>query len=491
MVQDTWAANDRSVDDCPTIDDYPEYNTEAFARAASTATEQVTLEDLTPADASTDSQYSSHDDDAQDENDDNLNDQRGPTESNPSALRTDGTISNTFQGIDALPLEDFQFSNFQHLTWVPKNCLALWGEVFSDIASELLDAVKSSGPTRQRRIGIAARWYLGIPQIFLRDPGRGSIRNAEIIQLRLSNFLEGNYATVLNDWSAAKAKAREKAKPPKADTHAHRIDRCIKLFHQGFLSRGLRILTGNGRADADDPKIIQQMQEKHPTEDWSHAQWPVGEEPDLSTNIEAVVMKTSPLTGVGPRGLGAGPIKQLFAAKLSEKGAEDKQRLTELGQVYFSCEMPTWLRKALNGGLLTPLVKKIAPEGETPDARPTNARDIDVSIWLKTIQRKANHAARKALEPQQLGVAVSGGCEIKVIGDKLKIEEAQREGIQLVLVCLDLKNAHNEYSRAGAQTALDHLGLQNDSLKHLAQAHRADCGHRGDVYMRSSSSPTG
>ena len=251
------------------------------------------------------------------------------------------------------------------------------------------------------------------------------------------------------------------------------------------------MLTGNGRADPDDPKIIQQMQEKHPTEDWSHAQWPVGEEPDLSTDIEAVVMKTSPLTGVGPRGLGAGPIKQLFTARLSEKGAEAKQRLTELGQVYFSCEMPTWLRKALNGGLLTPLVKKIAPEGETPDARPTNARDIDVSIWLKTIQRKANHAARKALEPQQLGVAVSGGCEIKVIGDKLKIEEAQREGTQLVLVCLDLKNAHNEYSRAGAQTALDHLGLQNDSLKHLAQAHRADCGHRGDVYMRSSSSPTG
>ena len=145
-------------------------------------------------------------------------------------------------------------------------------ESCSEFFTVVLNAVKSSGPTRQRRIGIAARWYLGIPQIFLRDPGRGSIRNAEIIQLRLSNFLEGNYATVLNDWSAAKAKARKKAKLPKADTHAHRIDRCIKLFHQGFLSRGLRILTGNGRADADDPKIIRQMQEKHPTEDWSHAQ---------------------------------------------------------------------------------------------------------------------------------------------------------------------------------------------------------------------------
>jgi len=57
MVQDTWHANDRSVDDCPTIDDYPEYHTEAFARAASTAAEQVTLEDLTPADADEDPQH--------------------------------------------------------------------------------------------------------------------------------------------------------------------------------------------------------------------------------------------------------------------------------------------------------------------------------------------------------------------------------------------------------------------------------------------------
>ena len=113
------------------------------------------------------------------------------------------------------------------------------------------------------------------------------------------------------------------------------------------------MITGNGRADADNPKIIQQMQEKHPLECWPHASWPIGEEPDLTSNIAAVVKNTKPLTGVGPRGLSAGPIKQLFTAQLSEKGSEAKQRLTELGQVYFSCEMPTWLRKALNGGLLT------------------------------------------------------------------------------------------------------------------------------------------
>ena len=60
-----------------------------------------------------------------------------------------------------------------------------------------------------------------------------------------------------------------------------------------------------------------------------------------------------------------------------------------------------------------------------------------------------------------------------------------------MLVCLDLKNAHDEYCRAGAQAALDESGQQVDCLKHLAQANHADCDHHGDAYMRSSSSPTG
>jgi hypothetical protein len=107
--------------------------------------------------------------------------------------------------------------------------------LFTDITGELIDAIKSSGLTRQQRIGTAAWWYLGLPQTFLCDPGRGSIRNTQTIQLRLANFLEGNYATLLNEWSAAKAKARKTAKPPNPDTKARLTNRCIKLFHQGFL----------------------------------------------------------------------------------------------------------------------------------------------------------------------------------------------------------------------------------------------------------------
>ena len=144
--------------------------------------------------------------------------------------------------------------------------------------------------------------------------------------------------------------------------------------------------------------------------------------------------------------------------------------------------MPTWLRQMLNSGLITLLDKKPAPDGQTPDARPTNARDIDISIWLKTIQRRGNAAARALVVTQQLAVGVTSGCEIKIIGAKLIIEQAIRKLEDLVLVCLDLKNAHNAYRQSGAQECLDGAG---QGLKTIAQAQRADTAHGGKVYMRN------
>ena len=163
------------------------------------------------------------------------------------------------------------------------------------------------------------------------------------------------------------------------------------------MSRSLRYEEGNGKAKTEDPLIIAQMDEKHP--------FSLGKRPNLDI-ISDVVKNTKPLTAVGPRGLYAGPIKQLFTGNFPTTTAKDS--FVQHGQIYISCEMPTWLRQVLNSGLITPLVKKTAPEGQTPDARLTNARDIGISIWLKTVQRRAVAAARAIVAPQQLAVGVSG-----------------------------------------------------------------------------------
>ena len=57
---------------------------------------------------------------------------------------------------------------------------------------KLLEAIRSSGPGRHRRIGTAARWYLGVPQIFLSNK-RNSAGNKAIIERRLTQFLAGDF----------------------------------------------------------------------------------------------------------------------------------------------------------------------------------------------------------------------------------------------------------------------------------------------------------
>jgi hypothetical protein len=97
--------------------------------------------------------------------------------------------------------------------------------------------------------------------------------------------------------------------------------------------------------------------------------------------MKEVVMKTKALVGVGPRGLRPGHIKGLFKGFFSDPEAKQaRESFEELGLLYLDGGMPRWLRRALTSGLLTPLVKKLPEHGEAPDARPTNAPDIDVSI---------------------------------------------------------------------------------------------------------------
>ena len=100
--------------------------------------------------------------------------------------------------------------------------------------------------------------------------------------------------------------------------------------------------------------------------------------------MKYVIMKTKALVGVGPRGFRPGHIKGLFKGFFSDPDAKHARgSFEELGLLYLDGGMPHWLRRALTSGLLTPLVKKLPEQGEAPDARPTNAPDIDVSVWWK------------------------------------------------------------------------------------------------------------
>jgi hypothetical protein len=101
---------------------------------------------------------------------------------------------------------------------------------------------------------------------------------------------------------------------------------------------------------------------------------------------------------------------------------------------------------------------------------------MGVSSWTKALQRVANAATRAAAVPQQLAVAVSGGCQIKVIGAKLMLEKAIKDGKRYAHVGLDL--------RRDCQGAINEAAQENPDLIPLARAHHADCGQASSIYMR-------
>ena len=80
---------------------------------------------------------------------------------------------------------------------------------------------------------------------------------------------------------------------------------------------------------------------------------------------------------------------------------------------------------------------------------------------------------------------MSGGCHIKIIGAKLLLEQALKAGRRYAHVALDLKNAHNSYSRRRCQEALNAAAADNPALTPLARAHHFDCGQPGDIFMRT------
>ena len=142
MEQGRYPAHSQSANDKPNIVNYPEYYSEDFAAAASTAAESVQLEDLTqPTPGTTRNDSNNRNEGAENDRgeddqyapDIDFDDRHGPLKADGSLTDQTGSIPNIFQAANAFDIDDFALSNLRHVLWVPKSCLLLWGQVFSEI----------------------------------------------------------------------------------------------------------------------------------------------------------------------------------------------------------------------------------------------------------------------------------------------------------------------------------------------------------------------
>jgi hypothetical protein len=122
--------------------------------------------------------------------------------------------------------------------------------------------------------------------------------------------------------------------------------------------------------------------------------------------------------------------------------------------------------------------------GVVPDARPVKAEDYDCNAWTKAAQQLHTPALMEVVTPQQLGVGVSGGVELKVWGLKLWYEKNKSLGIRAVGVALDVANAHNTFDREASIEALNSIADADESLRSLPRAWHSLIFQKNGIFVR-------
>ena len=162
-------------------------------------------------------------------------------------------------------------------------------------------------------------------------------------------------------------------------------------------------------------------------------------------------------TGVSP---GFGGLRNEHLRCLAEVGEDDEMDMLEAFSLkYLNGEFPPWFNKVWNSVSTVPLFK---PDGSI---RPVGVKPSFIRTLHKRVVRGNRGVLIDFFEPQQMAVSQAGGAKL-VHSVRMMLEQRR----DFVAVKLDIRNAHNEVSRASILEALDN----EPSLRHLVW-HVATC----------------
>jgi hypothetical protein len=418
---------------------------------------------------------------------------------------TNPTIAANLQAhslIDDIPMESFSLCSIPTLISIPNNSVDLYGEVFTKMTDSIFTALENQ-PENTTSISAdrAFKIYFGFPQIFFRNTTSGKLSIKEAVRKRLQLYLNNDLDTLLSDWMKDKKKWEEKqAKRTqrKKNTNINREQlqkekKALDYIYKGFVSKGLRILEGNGVAPNDCDEVIQQMIDKHPQQFNNLPS--IDKDIDCNIidmdNIITFIKRPDLYKGVGPRSLRPDYLGKLANGRFSNPASlKSIENLKKLGKYYLSGLIPDYYRSTMNAGLLTPLKKN----SKNNDSRPTNAEDFDCRVFCQTLAKNVTETVKGITTPQQLAVGVSGGVQVYTGGTYIKIEEAIRNNNnELGVLSIDIWNAHNAFNRKELDDLItemiqeyqDTASIRNDLLI-LNTALRSTLGVKSNIYMRSN-----
>ena len=230
----------------------------------------------------------------------------------------------------------------------------------------------------------------------------------------------------------------------------------LAMLSRGQIGRAVRRICSNGVASLEDPEIRAILQTKYKAR-----------EKDIPRSVtkgeclQSLGGLRESLLGLGTgvsAGFGGLRNEHLRCfAEIAEE--EDMGTLETFSLKYLNGEFPPWFSKVWNSVATVPLYK---PDG---NLRPVGIKPSLIRELHKAVVRGNRGVLTDYLEPQQLALSQAGGA--KLVHSVRMMLEHKRE---FFAVKLDIKNAHNEVSRASIIEALD----REPSLRHLAW-HVATC----------------
>ena len=223
------------------------------------------------------------------------------------------------------------------------------------------------------------------------------------------------------EWEAACRQARRRtSREHNPQSEQSRLGTILKVIERGGIRKAGKLVTSLGMGDTKDPRVVQQLQNKHPKRlDKYEIEGDIDAyTPETTHEVDKYtllrVMGSLPnMRAPGPDGLRYEHIKLLASAKL-----EDTTRENILGGVDLLLQemmgdaLPHWfMREWQSARLVAPIKTTPTAAGGAPDVRPMAIAGAWCRLFDKYV---ATEDYALHLLPAQLGVGFRGTSEILV-----------------------------------------------------------------------------
>ena len=355
------------------------------------------------------------------------------------------SASRGIEQMDHIPWERVLFNPFQTVEEIPWDLMAGQARAVATV----LGAVKTARQARDRTAEV--RWlkfWRLFGQIMLRVPPRGGRRGHGILPARFAALARGDFK-LLVDWWANDLEHVRKVQSQQQKDVDKLVNKAVAYAEKFCYSKAIRLLTSNGVANSNDPRIQAQMDSKFPDRKEALPGTLSGFAAfsDISDGLaikEAIEQQTRG-SGSGPDGMRP---EYFHALKLSFSDSHAKHGLTafsEYAALFAANELPVWYYYAVTACTLIPIIKEpVVNPAQVPDARPVQMGNVELRIIGRAVCNLHEVPLREFYEPQQLGASTDGGLDVLVHLVRMHLETHPRH----VIVKLDIKNMFNEVTRA-------------------------------------------